>query len=359
MNPAKVHQNGHVDEDNRGAIFQPQEAVNSALALIDERLDEQERGEVGGVTLNIPELQTFIRPVYPGELWIICGLSRNGKSFFMKKVLYEETMRVYEMGPSNRCTVIMTWEESAEVLAMSWLAKLSGISSTKMLKGGITRQEFDQLGTVAVKVKQFPIYIIGPSVRRGKDGIRRKPDLSMAGVERALNWILNKQGKDPVLLVGDYAQRVPQGNESKLNLHIRNVVDWFKDVSFWAGAPAMLAGQANQKIEDRALPMPRLYDFEWSANAGYTTDVYTSVWMPKTTFRVGERIDKFDAYYDVEVTPTLQFVGWPKQKGDRDGYIFPLELQPDKLLWRLAPFYYSSDYARDARHSKPTQLRWY
>lgn len=342
---------------NRDAVFQPQEAVTSALETMGQRLEENESGESVGFSFDLPELRDYLRPLYPGEFGVICGLSRNGKSFLLKKGAYLKTMEIYDEGPSNKCVIVMTWEESAEILAMNWLATLSGISSTKMLRGNISRQEFDRINTIAVKVSQYPIYIIGPSINRGKDGVRRKPDLSMKGVESALEWIMNKQKKDPQLIIGDYLQRVP-GNHQKREIHIMQTVDWFKDLGFWSGAPVLMGSQAKQIIEDRKYPQPRLYDSEWSANAAQSADMFLGSWMPKTTFRAGETIDSYAGYHNIEVTPTLMMLGVNKQKGDMDGFVFPLELQPDLLKWRVATCYYGSDLATAKNRMQPRKAEF-
>jgi len=339
------------------SVYKPLDAVYNTLDVIDQRLTEKENGRVDGATFNIPELRDYVRPILPGEVALVCGLSRNGKSFLIKKFLYEETMKLMARGVSNKCTVLVTWEESVEMVAASWLAKASGISSTKMLFGGIGRKEYATLeGTVAIKVAQYPIYIIGSSIKRTKDGRRKKPNMTMQGVDEALNWIMNIQGKDPVFIAGDYAQRVPMTGRTELTNHMRSVFQWYSDVAFWAGCPTMWGTQAKQNVGDRQIPMPTLYDSEWSAYAGQSCDHYYGVMMPKNSHNVNDLID-VGPYSHLTVTNTLKILGISKQKGAPDGYLFPLELLPDHLSWRLRPEYFESMLARDMGH-RVERLVW-
>lgn len=347
-----------IDPHNKDAVIFPQQAVYSAVDLIKQRMEERESGVIAGVTLSIPELRDHVRPIYPGEFCAVCGLSRSGKTTLMKKIAYDEMMKIYNQGPSDKCIIFITWEESAEKLATSWLSTVSRISGSRMLSGNITRKEFEDVEAAAVKVGTYPIYTIGPTILRGKDGRRRMPDLNREGVERALDWLMNDEGHEPHLVVADYLQRVPVKSYRQSEEMLRTA-DWFKDLFYWCGAPGLLGTQAKQAINERPFQLPRLYDSEWTAAVGQMADVFYGVWMPKVKYLPGTRIDSFMGYHNLEVTPTLQFLGINKQKGDVDGMVFPLELKPDMLKWRMSDMYYSHQLAIDAGHVPPRQTRYY
>lgn len=333
------------------AIIDSGRAAHSAVQMIEDRLTERESGVIDGIQFTVPELKAIARPIYPHETAFIIGHSRNGKSFVVKKVLYEETQKLYREHKTDNVNVIVTWEEPAEILAMNWMSVLSGISSTKMLKGLINRTELDELKqNVVVKVGQYPIYIIGMSANRGKDGIRRKVDLSMGGVDQCLEWIMNKQRLDMRVLVYDYLQRIPNDSSKSQAQHVMNAVDWVKDTGLWTGASVLCATQAKQSVLDRPIPMPKLYDSEWSANVAQSGDVVYSVFMPKTHFANGTFIEKFAAYRDMKVDNNMQFLNILKQKGDVDGYVCAMEIQPDFLKWRMHTMWYDTEWAQDNGH---------
>lgn len=346
------------DIDNREAIRLPNESANFAIKVIDERIKERQSGNKKGF-FNIPEIRDVVRKPL-ADLVSICGRPRNGKSFIAKKLILEETLDLYKKPPSNQCTICITWEEPAEILAMNWMANLSGISTTKMIRGDISRHEFDKLNNViALKVGSYPIYIIGGSMKRLEDGSRRVPDLNLAGVEKALYWLMNKQGKDPVMVSGDYIQRVSNSRNLDMPTHVMNVNNWFKNLTI-LGFPVIQVTQAKQEIEKKDLPMPDLEDSEWSGSVGQASDFFIGTMMPKTKYpKAGSIIDKYHIYERFPVTDDLLFVKISKQKYDRDGFIFPLQVRPDLLKWRMADFYYDSSYARDMQHSKPALEVWY
>lgn len=345
------------DLDNREAIRQPKEAADNAIAVIEERINNKENIKTG--FFDIPEIDPFIRKPMPGDLISICGRPRNGKSFIAKKLILNETLKIHEKGPSNKCTICITWEEPAEVLAMNWMAFLSGISSTKMLRGDITRQEFDKLNNVvSLKVGTYPIYIIGGSMKRLDDGTRRLADLTLKGVDRALTWIINKQTKDPQLLSGDYIQRVPNDRSLDMKIHVMNVNNWFKNLSLM-GIPVIQVTQAKQEIEDRDIPMPGLNDSEWSSSVGQASDFFIGTTMLKTKYDEGTMMSKYHKYNGFRVTKDLMFIKIDKQKHDEDGFVFPLQIKPDLLKWRVHDMYYGSQYASDMQQSKPAKEIWY
>lgn len=338
-------------EHNTEAIFDSARASYLALNIIKSRLEEQESGIVDGIQFTVPELKDVARPIYPQETAFVIGHSKNGKSFLIKKVLYEETMKLFAQRQTDKVNVIITWEEPAEILAMGWMSVLSGISSTSMLRGTITRNQLTQLeNNVIVKVGQYPIYIIGMSANRGADGRRHKVDLTMSGVDKCLNWIMNVQKLDIRVLALDYLQRIPQDGNGKREIHILRSVDWVKDLGFWTNASVFCATQAKQEALHRSIPMPQLYDSEWSANAAQSGDVAYSVWMPKNNVGTGNRIEQFGQYQDVNVTKGLQFLAILKQKGDEDGQVCAMEIQPDLLKWRMANEWYSTEWAREYGH---------
>ena len=347
------------DEDNREAIRLPAESVNSAIRVIEQRMLERQSGIIKGF-FNIPELKEIVRKPMPGDLVSICGRPRHGKSFIAKKLILEETLELYKEGPSDKCTICVTWEEPAEILAMNWMAHLSNISTTKMVRGDITVNEFGKLSdTIMLKVGSWPIYIIGSSINRRNDGKRYIPDLTLHGVEKALYWLLNKQQKNPVMISGDYIQRVRSSGAIDMKQHVMNVSNWFKDLA-GLGTVAVQVTQAKQQIETKDLPMPDLDDSEWSASVGQMSDFYLGTMMPIKKYRIeGSRITKYYNYINFPVSKDLLFIKVDKQKYDEDGFVFPLQVRPDLLKWRMADFYYDSSYARDMQHVRPTKDVWY
>lgn len=332
------------------AVIDASEAAYHAVNAIEFRKSERETGVIGGVEFALTELKDICRPIYPGEICAVLGLSKNGKSFLMKKSIYRETMKLFEIGDPNKVNVFITWEEPPVTLAYSWLAKLSGVSSTRMLKGAVSDVELHNLkNNTVVQVGQYPIYIIGMTSERGSNGRREKIDLSRTGVDRCLDWIMNQQGRDIHMMVLDYLQRIPQSEDRDRKMHVLNCVDWIKDIAMWTDSSVMYATQAKQDVKKYDPPIPGLYDSEWSANAAQSSDHAYSVWMPKNTYQVGEDITVDQ--YSVNVTEDLQFVSVLKQKGDRDGFILPMEIRPDLLDWRMSRYYYWSNTAKEHNHT--------
>ena len=100
------------------ALIDSSEAGFLALKQIERRKEERETGKTMGVKIQIPEVGNVLRPLYGGEIGFILGHSGNGKSFLIKKIVNDETQHFINQKRTDMVNVIVTWEETAEILAM-------------------------------------------------------------------------------------------------------------------------------------------------------------------------------------------------------------------------------------------------
>ena len=342
-----------MSETKPSELLEAGEAAVLAIETIETRKTENDSGKSNGIQFCVPELRDIIRPLYAGEVCMMMGLSGNGKSFFIKKQLGDETLRMMRERETNRVNVIVTWEESAEVLAMAWMAHMSGISSTSMMRGEVTTEELAHIkGPILVKVGQYPIYIIGASNKRDKNGKRVRPDLSMPTIDKCFEYIMNTVGLEINMLCLDYLQRIPQTDDGPRPMHVLKCVDWVKDSAFWTGAKTYCATQAKQEILKRVNNMPQLYDSEWSANAAQSADMCLCFEMPKKENSLGEYAT-IQGYGEIMVEERLLFIFVAKQKQDRDGQVLAVEIQPEFGKLRMHALYYNSPWAAEAKHNQP------
>jgi replicative DNA helicase len=318
-------------------VYRSAKAVDMMLAQIDERrIALLEKRAVYGF-FGIPEIDEYMVPLWPGDLMYVTALPSNAKSFTCRMFEQRVVDLLLNNDDGSRVVVWVTTEESVEKIAAHWLAGMSGVSSTAMLSGKLTEEHQVTLNASVAEVGSWPLYVVGhSSSSRGDDGVKHKSArLSMSEIDACVDFIMNKRGKDIVLLTIDYIHRIRNDSRRDREEHIRTAVDWTRDLAIWLSAPVVVAAQAKSKVGDRKYAMPTIPDVEWSMNAGQSADALLGLWMPKTTLGVGAIIEQFGEYQNIVVTESMLFVAVAKQKDGPGGRIFLLDAQPHMMKWRL------------------------
>ena len=343
--------------DNPENTYTSDESVHLALELAKNRKEQKASLSGIGAQFPIPTLKDIIRPIERGETAYVMGHSGNGKSFIAKKLLFDNTEQIMREQEHGQINVIITWEESVEMCATTWMSGMSGISATKILRGDLSDAEYHHLENhTAIDLGVYPIYIIGASSKRRPDGKRVMTDMSRKAVQNSLNWLTNTLGLNIRMLVMDYLQRIPEGDDSRgREDHIRKCVDWIKNLAIWLDCSLVCVTQAKQEVLKRACPVPTLYDSEWSANAAQSGDFCFVTFMPKKIAVVGSVFDRWPKMGDIMVEELVMYLIIEKMKQDRDGMIIPIEIEPSTSKMRIHRSYIGTRTAIDYGHTEVSQ----
>jgi replicative DNA helicase len=305
--------------------------ASDAAGLTREIIVDRQKNETSRVHFGTPDVDRYLIPFFPGDLTLICGRPQNYKSGIMQTILHRTVDEIeQDERAMQECGVLVTWEVSVEKAAAYWLAVASKISTTEMLRGNVTVSQWEDLDLAVTQVSQKPFFIVGHSTKRSVDNRRRRPNLTTANVDLALDYIMNDMGYDPRIITLDYLQRIPaESDRMNHNEHIMRSVDWAKDLGLWAGCPTFLGTQADRRVDDYQVKMPKLRDSQWSSNAEQSADFFISTHMPKTAGSVGKRLDFGE--FEVDVTERVCVIAVAKQKDGPAGKLFPLYVEPEYL----------------------------
>lgn len=204
-----------------------------------------------------------------------------------------------ESGNTNEKCVLITTEVPVEIAALQWMARLSKITVSSVLRGELTQPQLKQLDNAAYEIMGLPLIIVGHSTQRSKDNRRKRPKLSPKTLDNSIEYILNeyKDSKsdkyiEPRLIVTDYLQRLHKDNDRDNDVSAYSAaVNWAKDVAIWAGCTHILNVQARREVDDYDIKIPMLGDGQWTSNVEQSGDVIFSVHMPKV--------------YNIDVMPAL------------------------------------------------------
>ena len=304
--------------------------ASHATALTRQLIHARHNNTVAGSTFGTAALDKKMIPMQAGDLILVCGRPGNGKSLVMRHLLYRATQEIVELGNENEATVLVTWEESVEQVTAYWIAVASGISATDMFMGNLTPKQLDRVDSTIVQVGALPLYIVGLSSQRGADGKRRRKSLTTDAVSGALDYLMNTKGLELKMVVMDYLQRIPNTGRLDDVPHYSRCVDWAKDTALQAGCPVVLGTQSGRDVDKRAKHhLPTLSDSQYTSNAEQSADKFFSVWMPKGTHELGERIEM--GGLNVTVTENLLILALLKQKYGSAPHLFPMYVKPDTL----------------------------
>jgi replicative DNA helicase len=280
---------------------------------------------------GIPEIDDFVVPFWPGDYIFTMGLPSNGKSFTARMMALAVVNMLIDAQHTNRAVVWVTTEESVETVTTAWLAAISGVSSTDMLSGKLSRVHSVTVNAAVAEVASWPLYIIGHTLGNSKGPGHTTRRLTPHDIELCLDYIGQK--KDIIYVTIDYLQRI--GRPPHINSreeHIRLAVDWGRDLGNKFVTPINMVTQAKFAVSNYSVPMPTLEDSEWSSNAGQSADTMFSVYMPQTKPGVGEVL-QYGPWKGLIIERGMLIVYVAKQKQGEAQKAFLLKAQPHLMKW--------------------------
>lgn len=308
--------NAQTQADPERHVFSPQQVAQNTISVIKDRHDNKSAGIRTGIT----SLDEYLLPMRPGELVSVVGYTSNYKSGLMAYIARHNANKITD---DKSAVITFTWEQSIEEQGVIDIAQLTRIDATKMLRGDLTELDWTQLYKGAVQRGSIPWWLVGHS----SEGSARRPRLSMSDAGRMLEYIVDVQKIQPVLIVLDYLQRVRRESGATLREGFMEIVDRAKDMALAFRCPVILGSQAGRGVRERAWRLPMLDDSQETSNLEQSSDKFISVWLPKNDYAIGDIVEWGGRQYSV--TPNLLVCGIMKQKLGIAPKIIPLHVRPE------------------------------
>lgn len=310
------------------------EAIDRTLAMINSRKEAVKKGTSIAKVFGIKEIDAYVVTFWPGDVIFIIALPSNGKSF-MARMHAKHILNTLMETEDDRVVVWITTEESVEKVTAHWLAALAGVSSTNLISGRVSDVEMHYLDTHIAEFVTWPIYIIGHSVSERDENNKRQQGarLTRKQIQHGLEYIMNHLERDIAFIVLDYIQRVHPDDYEKNEPHMRQTVDWCRDMALMCACPIEVCSQSRNEVLDKRFPIPGMGDGQWTSNIGQTADSIFTSWFPKTTHGVGEEIEKFAGYGPIDIDEGHMFIRVAKQRDGKGGETYLVVAKPHKLEW--------------------------
>jgi replicative DNA helicase len=240
-------------------------AVNMAEAAF------KRDGRTVGVATGFIDLDKKLGGLHPSDLVILAGRPGMGKTSLATNIAFNAA-RTYVpgVGPNGQKIAddgavvgFFSLEMSAEQLATRILAEESGVSSDRIRRGEVRKDNFDRFVAVSQQLATLPLYIDDT------------PALSIAALRTRARRLKRQQGLD--LIVIDYLQlmrpsNATRGPENRVQ-EISEITRGLKAIAKELNVPIVALSQLSRQVEQREDKRPQLADLRESGSIEQDADV--------------------------------------------------------------------------------------
>jgi len=243
-------------------------------------------------------------------------------AYFVKK----EAMRLALAGLGDKFyTAHISWEQPVEELESLYQSS-EGYGVTDVAWG---RVPIKQVVIDSLDRPNVPVWLFGDSIY-GTD-LDSKP-MTVDVVFDAIRGLWKQRGMLPSLLFFDYIQDIPVTDETNRIAQVTSAMRRVKRLAIQAKCPVIVGIQANQRVDDYAVPIPGLRDAEWSSVIGQKVDALVSMWKPIRTVRPDD-----DPYLNISGksyanSENLLVVKLLKQRFEKGFGTWALDFDPNTMI---------------------------
>ena len=245
--------------------------------------------QVHTIRTGLDMIDSSLNPIIGGSLVTNLGRPSNGKTFLSNYMLLQTVARLEkEKRPPNEICILITAETSVEVTALYWAARFTGIPVKSVLRGELTHHQMDSLDASVYQLMDKPIFFVGHSTKRSKDGKKKRPNLNPQTLNDAVEFIVNDfkdpitdQHYEPVFTVTDYLQRLHKPDHLTERTFFNQCVSWAKDLAIWTGGIHWLNVQAKREVDKYDIKIPMMGDGMETSATEHNSQVMFSTHMPK------------------------------------------------------------------------------
>ena len=242
--------------------FQPfREAVTHAIKMAETA--HKRDGGLAGVTTGFLDLDQLLGGLHPSDLVILAGRPSMGKTALATNIAYHAAKSFAETeGREGAVVGFFSLEMSAEQLASRILSEQSNVSSDRMRKGELSKEEFTVLVAASQTLHGIPIFIDDT------------PALTVSALRTRSRRL--KRQHNLGLIVVDYLQLIGSNNTSRNDGRVQEVAEITRGLKALAkelNVPVLALSQLSRAVEQRDNKRPQLSDLRESGTIEQDSDV--------------------------------------------------------------------------------------
>src|SRR6266478_6042422 len=243
-------------------------------------------GKTVGVATGFTDLDKKLGGLHPSDLVILAGRPSMGKTALATNIAFNAAKSYRSTrGPDGRIIVedgavvgFFSLEMSAEQLATRILAEESGVSSDRIRRGEVSRDDdFSRLVIAAQDLQTLPMHIDDT------------PGLSVPAMRTRARRLKRRQGLG--LIVVDYLQlmRSPAGLRSENRVQeVSEITRGLKAIAKELEVPVLALSQLSRAVEQRDDKRPQLADLRESGSIEQDADVVMFIFREQYYHERGE-----------------------------------------------------------------------
>ena len=246
------------------------QATRTAISGIEKAFNSG--GHVAGKTTGLDSVNQRIGGLHDSDLIILAGRPGMGKTSLATNIAFNAADRLMTdaalgIGPDKSIgtgVVFFSLEMSADQLATRVLAEQSGISSSALRMGKISREDFQQLSFASQRLAQLPLFIDDT------------PGLTIAGLRARARRLKRRHEIGHVIV--DYLQLLQGSGRSTDNRvnEISEISRGLKTLAKELHVPVIALSQLSRAVEQREDKRPQLSDLRESGSIEQDADM---VWF--------------------------------------------------------------------------------
>jgi replicative DNA helicase len=232
-------------------------------------------GHISGVTTGLVDVNARTGGLQRSDLLILAGRPGMGKTSLATNIAFnaaQRWVRDTEDGiPSEKSlgarVAFFSLEMSADQLATRVLAEQSGVVGSKIRKGELTRDEFNQFARAAAELENLPLYIDDT------------PGLTIAALRTRARRMQRKHGIG--LIIVDYLQLLSGGGKGGTDNRVQEISEISRGLKTLAkelNVPVMALSQLSRAVEQREDKKPQLSDLRESGSIEQDADIVMFVY---------------------------------------------------------------------------------
>ncbi|HLD95791.1 MAG TPA: replicative DNA helicase [Alphaproteobacteria bacterium] len=220
-------------------------------------------GEVIGVTTGLRDLDENLGGLHRSDLLILAGRPSMGKTALATNIAFNAAQIFFHKQQEGAPVAFFSLEMSAEQLAGRLLAAEVGISSHKLRKGLVSKDEMPRIMEISRGLSHIPLFIDDT------------PGLSITGLRNRARRL--KRQHNIGMIVIDYLQllTVDGGSRRQENrvLEISEITRSLKALAKELDLPVLALSQLSRAVEQRDDKRPQLSDLRESGSIEQDADI--------------------------------------------------------------------------------------
>ncbi|MBV8776943.1 MAG: replicative DNA helicase [Alphaproteobacteria bacterium] len=284
-----------------GGLRRLDSALKDALDMAEAAFKRD--GRTVGVASGFVDMDKKLGGLHPSDLIILAGRPSMGKTSLATNIAFNAAKAYIEgVGADGRKIAedgavigFFSLEMSAEQLATRILAEESGVSSDRIRRGDVRREDFDKFVAASQRLATVPLYIDDT------------PALSVAALRTRARRLKRQQGLGMIVI--DYLQLLRpsgsgRGSENRVQ-EISEITRGLKAIAKELDVPVLALSQLSRQVEQREDKRPQLADLRESGSIEQDADVVMFIFREEyylsraePTRRPDEADDKFNDRHD-------------------------------------------------------------